>query len=156
VARRAAVLEKLINAYKFENAIAAHRFLGDLLLARLPDLPANVVIVPVPTINSHIRQRGYDHMRLIAKYVARRRGVRSASLLRRRTTTRQRDASRADRERQATEAYIVAGRIDPAVPYLIIDDVATTGATLRHAARVLREAGAETIWVAAVARQPLD
>jgi ComF family protein len=156
VARRADALEKLINAYKFENAIAAHRFLGDLLLARLPDLPANAVIVPVPTINNHVRQRGYDHMQLIAKYVARKRGVRSSFLLRRRTTTHQRDASRADRERQAAEAYAVHGSIDPAVPYLILDDVATTGATLRYAARVLREAGAETIWMAAVARQPLD
>lgn len=156
VARRAGALEQLINAYKFENAIAAHRPLGDLLLARLPDLPSSVVVVPIPTISSHIRQRGYDHATLLAKYIAKKRQLRLASLLRRRTSTKQRDATRTERERQAEVAFAVVGGLDPSVPYLIVDDVATTGATLRHAARVLREAGAETIWVAAVARQPLD
>lgn len=156
VARRAGALEQLINAYKFENAIAAHRPLGDLLLTRLPDLPSSVVVVSIPTISSHIRQRGYDHATLLAKYIAKKRQLRLASLLRRRTSTKQRDATRTERERQAEVAFAVVGGLDPSVPYLIVDDVATTGATLRHAARVLREAGAETIWVAAVARQPLD
>ncbi len=37
---------------------------------------------------------------------------------------------------------------------LIIDDVTTTGATLRRAAEVLREAGAEVVYCAALARTP--
>ena len=156
VARRADALEWLIDAYKFENARTAYRPLGDLLNARLPDLSPGVIVVPVPTIAAHIRQRGYDHVLLVARRVAALRGLRVAPLLTRRTNTKQRDASRAERERQAREAFNVRGVIDPHATYLVIDDVATTGATLRAAARELRQAGAQHVWVAAIARQPLD
>ena len=153
---RRGTLERLIDAYKFEYAKAAAVPLADILLARLPQLPADTIIVPVPTIAPHIRQRGYDHTMLLARRVARCRRYRAVPLLGRRTNSVQRDATRVVRERQATEAFRALGPVDPRRPYLLIDDVATTGATLRAAVQVLRDAGAVTIYVAAVARQPLD
>jgi predicted amidophosphoribosyltransferase len=42
------------------------------------------------------------------------------------------------------------------ITYLLLDDVVTTGSTIAGASRVLKEAGANTIWVGAIARQPLD
>jgi ComF family protein len=149
-------LQSLIDAYKFENTCAAYGSLADLLHARLPDLPANTIVVPIPTISSHIRQRGYDHTLLIARSLAKRRGFVVTPLLRRQTDTKQRDATRRQREQQAEAAFYIQGAVDETRPYLLIDDIATTGATLRHAARKLKEAGAGTIWVAAIARQPLD
>lgn len=156
VAARTGALEMLIDAYKFENAKAAYRPLAELLAARLPDLPPETVIVPIPTISQHIRQRGYDHVLLVAQEVARRRRLTVSPCLRRMTRTKQRDASRQQRETQAKQAYAVRGTLSPDVPYLLIDDIATTGATLRYGAQVLRAAGARRIWVVAIARQPLD
>jgi ComF family protein len=156
VAQRQGALQNLIDAYKFENARAASDSLADMLHARLPDLPEDTIIVPIPTISSHIRQRGYDHTLLIARSLARQRGFAVSSLLRRRTNSKQRDETRRQREQQAKEAFYVKGVVDDTRPYLLIDDIATTGATLRHAARELREAGASTVWVAVIARQPLD
>lgn len=156
VAQRTGPLERLIDAYKFENAKAAYVPLGELLLSRLPVLPSETIIVSIPTIARHVRQRGYDHMMLISRLVARRRAVPLVPLLRRQTTTTQRDAGRREREHQASEAFVVSRAIDPDAIYLLVDDVATTGATLRHAAQALRKAGARTVWVAAIARQPLD
>ena len=156
VAQRQGSVQELIDAYKFENARAAYRPLADLLHARLPELPTDTIIVPIPTINSHIRQRGYDHTLLIARSLARRRGLAVVPLLRRQTNTKQRDATRRQREQQAKTAFHVKGAVDETPPYLLIDDIATTGATLRHAAKQLRAAGAKTIWVAVIARQPLD
>lgn len=153
---RTGVIEQLIDAYKFENVKAAATPLAEVLLEHLPSLPSDTVVVPIPTIPRHIRQRGYDHALLIARVIARRRKLALVPLLRRNTATTQRDASRRLREKQAEVAFKVVGRLDPRKQYLIIDDIATTGATLRHAARVLRRAGARTVWVAAVARQPLD
>lgn len=156
IASRTGPLERLIDAYKFENAKAAYRPLAELLRARLPDLPKETVIVPIPTISRHIRQRGYDHVQLVARELGAQLGLRVRPCLRRATTTKQRDASRCQRELQAKQAFAVRDEVRPDVPYLIIDDIATTGATLRHAAQVLRDAGARRIWVAAIARQPLD
>jgi len=42
------------------------------------------------------------------------------------------------------------------VPYLLVDDVMTTGSTLKYAARALKQAGASQVWVAVIARQTLD
>jgi predicted amidophosphoribosyltransferase len=39
--------------------------------------------------------------------------------------------------------------------YLLVDDVVTTGATIKYAAKALKDAGAGDVWVAAIARQPL-
>jgi ComF family protein len=156
VAERAGTLQHVIDQYKFYAARSASRELADLLVSRLPELPSTTIVVPIPTVPGHIRQRGYDHMARIGRQFARMRRLTYVPVLVRRTTTKQRDAGRTLRFKQAAQAFAVHGAVDPARPYLIIDDVATTGATLLAAAAALRNAGAETVYVAAIARQPLD
>ena len=76
VGERNGTLQRLVGLYKFERTRLAYKQLGDLLNDVLPDLPTETVIVPVPTTPSRIRERGYDHMLLIAKHLARSRGLR--------------------------------------------------------------------------------
>lgn len=156
VGERSGVLQRLIGDFKFNNVQAGHKALGDLLLTRLDELPPSTVIVPIPTISAHIRQRGYDHTLLLAQYIAKSRNLRVKRILQRETTTVQRGADRAKRHLQAAKAFRVAGEIKDDIAYLILDDVVTTGATLTSASRVLKDAGAKTIWAAAIAHQPLD
>jgi ComF family protein len=152
---RTGALEHLVNKYKFQNAYAAHKILAELIVECLDVLPPETYVVPVPTVAAHVRERGYDHTLLIARSIARARGLRLSKALRRRTTTKQRGAARSQRRLQAKEAFVVAQSLKP-VPYLLIDDVTTTGATLYYAADQLKKAGASDVWVAVVARQPLD
>ncbi len=156
VGERSDVLQYLIGGYKFQYARDAYRPMADLLDDRLPELPPGTVIVPIPTVASHIRERGFDHMKLIASRFAKIRNVETISLLSRATNTKQRDANRGRRINQAKTAFRVSKKVDPDIPYLLLDDVVTTGATLHYAAKTLQDAGAETIWTAAIARQPLD
>lgn len=156
VGERHEELKKLINSYKFENARAAHLNLTALLDETLPTLPDSVHIVPIPTISSHIRQRGYDHMALIARRFAKVRQLPYTPLLRRQNMTVQRDASKKQRLAQAREAFICPSPLDSEAIYLLLDDVATTGATMKYATQALKAAGAETVWVASISRQPLD
>jgi len=156
VGQRTAVLEAVINAYKFQRARDAYQALANLLDKRLPPLPAETVVVPVPTIASHIRGRGYDHCLLLAQAFANRRGLACTPLLLRAKNTVQRGASRAERLRQAQQAFVARQISDVSCPYLLIDDVITTNATLQSSARALRAAGATTIWAAVLAQQPLD
>ncbi len=153
---RSGGLEELINRFKFEYAKAAYIQLGDVLLSALPQLPAGTIIVPIPTVRSHIRQRGYDHTLLLAEYIARERCLTLSRALMRRMATIQRGADRKTRIKQAKEAFEVKLPLESGIPYLLIDDVVTTGSTLRYAAETLRSAGATVVWAAAVARQPLD
>lgn len=155
VGDRDGVLRALIDGMKFERKYAGIDTLTDLLDARLPLLPLNTILVPIPTVRSHVRQRGYDGVREVAVRLAKRRGIATSSQLTRITSTTQRGASKRDRRKQAEQAFTSLPVLREAT-YIIIDDVITTGATVEAAARALRGAGAETVWIAALARQPLD
>lgn len=156
VGERTGGLQRLIGRYKFQNARAAHQPLGELLLNVLDQLPTATVIVPVPTVASHIRQRGYDHTLLLAWYIAKKRKLELQEVLERTTRTMQRHTTRQQRAMQAKAAFRAKKELRDDIPYLLVDDVVTTGATLHYAAHELKKAGTRTIWVAALARQPLD
>jgi ComF family protein len=155
VGERKDELERLLDDFKFSRVYGIHEALGELLHRTLPRLPPDTVVVPIPTVANHVRIRGYDHADLIARAFCRRRGLKRARLLRRRTKTVQLGASARIRRQQAELAYECSGLSDPASPYLLLDDIATTGATLTAAARRLKAAGATTVIAAVVARQPL-
>ncbi|TAL14688.1 ComF family protein [Patescibacteria group bacterium] len=157
VGERRDTLQRLIGLYKFKYAREAYRVLGDLLIEALPDFPSDTIVVPIPTVSSHIRQRGYDHTLLIADYFARKRGLHLKQLLTRKTRTIQRHASASVRQTQAKVAFAPRKQIiNGAAPYLLIDDVATTGSTLIYATKLLKEMGASRVMVAVVAYQTLD
>lgn len=156
VGERLGALFNLINLYKFKNLKSAHKDLADLVLLTLPQLPDSVVLVPVPTVPSHIRQRGYDHVLLVAKRIAKARGVPLRQIICRQTKTKQRQASATQRRSQASQAFAVSGKLDPDKTYLLIDDVMTTGSTIEYAARSLKKAGAKQVWVVVIARQPIN
>jgi ComF family protein len=156
VGPRRGITKKLVNAYKFERVRSAHKQLAALLDANIPELPRNTVVVPIPTITRHIRERGYDHCMLLARTFARHRRLAYAPLLLRTTNTVQRGADKRQREIQAEKAFSTQVNLAPDVPYLLLDDIITTGSTFQWAAKTLKTAGAETIWAAAVAQQPLD
>jgi len=156
VGERSGVLRALIDDYKFYNSYASHRELASLLAGCIGVLPSECIVVPVPTVSSHIRQRGYDHTWLVAKRLAKLQGVSAKSLLRRRTSTAQRGQGRKQRTLQAKEAFECRHALSPDTTYLLIDDVVTTGSTIHYAAKALKDAGAQSVWVAAIARQPLD
>lgn len=155
VGRHRDSIRELIGRYKFSGARAAGSTFGGLLHEALPELPADTLVTSVPTAPPHIRERGYDHAALIAKEFAHARKLPYSPTLRRLHTMKQRGASRKERLNQAATAFaaitpVRGGR------YLLIDDVCTTGATLQYAARALRNAGADEVWVAVISKEPLD
>lgn len=152
-ARRRGSIAKIIDDYKFRRVQAAAGILGDLLDYALPELPEDAVIVPIPTTSRNMRRRGYDHMRLIAKDLARKRNIQYSPLLRRRNNIVQHATkSSRQRKRQAKEFFEAAGVIDEKKTYVIIDDIFTTGSTIAAAADCLKRAGAEHVQAAVIAR----
>lgn len=156
VGKRSGVLKRLLNIYKFERSKSAYKDLGDLILGALPELPAETVVVPIPTIPNHIRIRGYDHTLLIAKYIAKERNLKCKKILSRQQNTKQLGLSAQQRDDNAKHAFVLSGNVCKETPYLLVDDIITTGATVKYASKKLAEAGAEHVWVAAVAKQTLD
>ena len=137
---------------RFERVGGAYREIVDLLDARVSELPAGTIVVPVPTIASHVRQRGFDHAARLAKEFARRRKLPYRTILHRRTSSVQHTADKSERWQQAKQDF-VCNRSE-AASCLLIDDIYTTGATLHYAAKALLDSGVEKVSVAVVARQP--
>lgn len=153
VGERSDSLQRLVDAYKFERARACHVPLADLLVECLPELPTETIVIPIPTISVHIRQRCYDHSLLLARRVAKKMNLTLATPLSRKTSTIQRGANRRERIKQAKDAFQLDSPLLINRPYLLIDDVITTGSTVQYAAQLLKDAGVAEIWVAVVARQ---
>lgn len=153
--RRGAVA-RLIDDYKFHRVRAASGVLARILDELLPEYDASTVVVPVPTAPANIRKRGYDHMLLVARQFARRRGLRVERPLVRQTNVTQHYARSAAERRKQAQQFFRARSAQADAPYLILDDIFTTGSTIAAAAQTLRAAGARDIRVGIVARHGND
>lgn len=158
VGRREGVLKTLVEDYKFKSKRGISRTLAELLDEALPEkLPKNTVLVPLPTIGRHVRERGFDHTLRLAKELGKLRGVPVEPVLMRVNKTVQVGTSGATRRAQAEKAYEVdLKRFEGEKTYLLLDDVWTTGASMRAAARKMRKAGATRILGAVVEVNCLD
>ena len=150
-------LRQAIHAFKFRGQRALARPLGDLLLDEVGHTLGDgaAVLVPVPLTWDRRAERGFNQAALVADRVARGLGTRVKSrwLRRVRRTVPQSDLSAAEREANVRDAFVAS----PAANgrhVVIVDDVFTTGATVRECARALRAAGARRVGVLTVARVP--
>ena len=106
-----------------------------------------------PTTAAHRRARGFDQAEILARATANALSVRPARLLRRISGAAQSGTGRSARlagPRFGGRASAQGRRV------LLVDDVLTTGATLRAAIAALEDAGVAAVHVAACARRGRD
>jgi ComF family protein len=129
-------------------AEALIREAGDRVPGPAPDL-----VVPVPLHPVRLRQRGFNPAALMASALGRERGlaVDPGALARIRNTPSQTLLPRFERARNVAGAFRARSRALPGRVWLV-DDVVTTGSTLREAARALRRAGVRRIVAVCAAR----
>lgn len=152
VGERNESLKELIDDYKFHRKKVSYEPCARLLSARVPYFIEEPVVTYVPTIPSHKRQRGYDHMKLIAQKLSYLRGWKSVSMLEHHVSHTQHFAGRKERFRRQENSFQIIG---PKIkqPILLIDDIYTTGATITAAVKALKAKTDQPVYVAIIARQ---
>lgn len=147
-------LRMLIHCLKYRKMPGVGGPLGRLVASRaraLPDPPD--LVVPVPLHWSRRWRRGYNQSAAIAGGAARALGVPVGACLRRvRSTAPQTGRGRRARLSNVRGAFRARGVRMRGASILLVDDVITTGATIRECARALKAAGAIRVHAAAPAR----
>ena len=151
-----AVARALVR-FKYERRPDLARPLGDLLWSAVaPHAIAlrGAVVVPVPLHPARLAERGYNQSALLASRVASRLGAacRALALARVHDTPQQATLDRAGRLENVAGAFRVrTPRAITGRRVLLIDDVRTTGSTLRAATAELLAAGALAVHTAVLA-----
>jgi len=111
-------------------------------------------IVPVPLGEKRMKERGYNQVALIAKPVALALDstYQPAALKRQRDTRSQVGLSAGERRDNVRNAFLADPNLVRGKSMLVVDDVATTGATLTSSAEALLQAGASQVYAITVAR----
>ncbi len=152
-------VEPIVRAFKYLGVKSLSEPIGRLmceyLKARgLTDFFSDAKIVPLPLHPTRRRERGYNQSELLAEKIGRGFGleIRSEALVRVRYSEPQMSLPRPQRLENVRDAYrIVRPELVKGQKILLIDDVATTGATINECARQLKSSGAAQVWAYAFA-----
>ncbi len=153
--------DRLIADFKFNGRVELAAALARRLLQaiRLEDRPLPNWVLPIPLAPQRLAERGYNQAWELARRVARALSCRSDAqlLLRPLPGPHQAELNLAQRRGNLRGAYL----LNPArrrslhgQHVALIDDVMTSGSTLREAAATLRRAGAARVDAWALARTP--
>lgn len=151
--RYAFPLSAMLKACKYRRRAFYARALGALLASRVGERAAGIeAVVPVPLHWRRHRQRGFNQAAELARPLARRLGLPLWQGVRRvRHSPPQSGLTEQQRRLNLSNVFATSAR-SPWRSVLIVDDVITTGTTVRELAVTLRRAGVRKIAVAAVAR----
>ena len=150
-------LRDAVHALKYTGRHGVAATLAELLAPALaPLVREGDLLVPVPLHPSRQRERGYNQAAIVAselRYLLPLE-LESGALRRTRATADQVTLSGEQRARNVRGAFAVAGDGVTGRRIWLLDDVYTTGATLRAGAQALRAAGASEVRGAVVALTP--
>ena len=158
--------ERLVRDFKYRGRRDYGEFLadklGEVIFGEVKRIEIRkIVLVPLPTIRKHIRERGFDHtLRLcfeLENFLQKRleklgMKVEYEDLLVRKNKTVQVGKEKKERVKQAEKAYGIREgiKIDANTLYILVDDVTTTGASLAAAKKILQ---ADQVWAAVLMKE---
>jgi len=152
-------LDGLICIYSYEDEIVK-KAIDDLKFGFIREMAGLMIrdftfesginfdyIVPLPLHFYRENWRGFNQSKLIADIVGKAMGVKTYKCLERSKNTKQQASLRLreDRERNLKNAFRLSGDVK-GKNVLLIDDVFTSGMSMREAAATLKRGGAKFVW----------
>lgn len=146
-----------VHQLKYQNLKSIAPDMAALMVQVLnSDSPPGDVLVPVPLHSKRLKERGYNQSGLLARELGRLIAlpVDESCLIRQRNTHSQaRTRSLTERRENVNGAFFCQNNNLKGRRVILVDDVATSGATLNAGAAALKEAGALSVWGVTFARE---
>lgn len=148
----------IISAYKYHNKPYIGKDLVSIILKVLDEKIIELspeLIIHVPLHIKRLKERGYDQAYILSEGISIRLGipVSYGNLVRTRYTEPQVNLSGSERMKNVKGAFLIT---DPSElkdrSILLIDDVFTTGATIKECVKVIKRAGAGKVYVLTFAK----
>jgi len=139
------IVKDLIWAMKYDNKRSYAKELASYLSFE------EGLVCFVPSDGKTRRRRGYDQAELLARHYSKIHNLKFSKVLIRKKHISQVGKSRKERMQNTLGNFVVAKNV-LGVKIILIDDVLTTGSTAKECAKVLKEAGAKSVNVVALAK----
>lgn len=153
------ILHQNFSLYRYNDFLkeylAKYKYRGDYVLAKVFSLTIKTyltkmeydLIIPIPLSDERLYERGFNQSTALLEEAE----VRPSNILARSHSEKQSKKTRAERLRQVQVFQLVVSDLK-GKSILLFDDIYTTGTTLRQAAKLLKEAGAEEVSSLTLAR----
>ncbi len=148
-------LRQALHSLKYTNNIGLGEIFSHYLAHLWKGMAWSVdVIIPVPLSGKRQAQRGYNQAALLAQPLAIDRNInyQPGALWRIRETSSQVGLNREQRQQNVSGAFKAQSRYIVNKSILLVDDIATTGATLNACSSALLEEGAKRVFCLTLAR----
>lgn len=149
---------RLVSSVKFADRTDVAPWIANWMVSAGSDLLLETdAIVPVPLHKSRLRSRRFNQSAELARKIGKQSGksYRPEYLIRRKSTRQQVGLTQTQRQKNVSGAFLVPKELRAHVQskrVTLVDDVYTTGATVKACARALRRAGADHIDVLVFAK----
>ena len=143
------ITQKLIRAVKYHNKKDLAYYQAKLMYEYWQTLnisSGNFLVMPVPMFYSKARKRKYNHMDLVCEEFCKLSGYDYdlKSLIRTRETAPQYKLSSKEREKNLKNAFAIT-KTHLKQPILLIDDISTTGTTIKEILKVFEKNGISNV-----------
>ena len=153
------VVKKLVYTFKYppyltdlESLLSDLFYEGIIQKEQLYDLlKTPSILIPIPLFKKKLRKRGYNQAQILAEGIGKKFGLPVVDGLSRvKETKTQVGLSKEVRQENIVNAFAIKSEhleeICSVTQVFLVDDVATSGATLREAAKVLKKSGVANVW----------
>lgn len=153
-------VRELLHIYKYNRAREAGPICAEFLIAHARQwhmpFPRTAIIIPIPLHSARMRERGFNQSEEIGKLFAASFKLSYRGDILQRTKYVQSQVACADfRERRKNITGVFTAHKTAEIQnktIVLVDDITTSGSTMNEAARILKEAGAKSIWGVVIAR----